>query len=196
MKTSIADDIPLLSGPVQLSHSIIRTFVRNGDRVVDATCGNGNDTCLLAELVGPQGTVWAFDIQKTALEETSVRLAALGLEKRVQLVHTGHEFMYEYVVPTVSAVVFNLGYLPGGDRSIITRPDTTLRALDQSLQLLSPGGILAVTVYSGHAGGAHEKSSVFTWAAALPQQAFHSWRMGQVNTPANAPSFILIQKAV
>lgn len=31
--------------------------------MVDATCGNGNDTLFLARIVGPSGTVYALDLQ-------------------------------------------------------------------------------------------------------------------------------------
>ena len=38
-------------------------FVRQGDTVVDATCGNGYDSKWLAQVVGPTGTLFAIDIQ-------------------------------------------------------------------------------------------------------------------------------------
>jgi SAM-dependent methyltransferase len=195
MNTEKTTDISLLRGPVSLSHLIIRQFVCTGDGVVDATCGNGNDTLLLAGLVGSSGTVWAFDIQEEAILATAERLGNNGMAERVQLIQAGHENLAELVAAPVSAVVFNLGYRPGGDRSIITRPETTLAALEQALQLLVPGGILAITVYPGHGGGESEERMVDKWAANLTQKAFHAWRMGQVNTTTDAPSFILIQRA-
>jgi len=195
MNTEQCTDIPLLRGPVALSHLILRHFVRSGDNVVDATCGNGNDTHLLAGLVGSQGTVWAFDIQEKALLATAERLAANGLAERARLILAGHETLSEHITAPVSAVVFNLGYLPSGDRSIITRPETTRSALEQAVQILANGGILAITVYPGHSGGKSEAGMIDEWSAALPQHEFHAWRMGQANTTADAPLFILIQKA-
>jgi predicted methyltransferase len=183
-----------LRGPALLSHLIIRSFLQAGDHAVDATCGNGHDTLLLADLVGASGKVWAFDIQDSAIQETAQKLCAAGLTDRVKLIHTGHELMAEHVTANITAVVFNLGYRPGGDHSIITRPETTLAAFDQALQLLLPSGILAVTIYPGHDGGASESHSIDVWAAHLEPGAFHVWRMGQLNTPTNAPYFILIQK--
>jgi glyoxylase-like metal-dependent hydrolase (beta-lactamase superfamily II) len=118
------------------------------------------------------------------------------VSEQVRLIHAGHETLAEQVTAPVSAVVFNLGYFPGGDRSIITRPETTLSALEQARRILAPGGILAITVYPGHNGGESEATVIGAWAARLSQKAFHSWRMGQVNTETTAPSFILIQKAV
>ena len=113
-------EIPL-RGPVPLAHLMLRQFVHTGDTVVDATCGNGNDTLLLAELVGATGRVWAFDIQATAIGHTARKLVDAGWAERAELVHGGHEAMAERVPDGVGAVVFNLGYLPGGDRTIITK---------------------------------------------------------------------------
>jgi SAM-dependent methyltransferase len=188
-------EMPALRGPVPLSHLFMRQFVRSGDHVIDATCGNGHDTLLLAELVGPGGRVWAFDIQQQAIDETGARLKSAGHIGSVQLIHAGHETIAEHCAKPVQAVIFNLGYLPGGDRAVITRPESTLAGLQQSLKILGPGGIAAMTIYPGHAGGIQERVLVEEWMTQLPPKLFHVWRMGQVNVPAEAPYFILIQKS-
>lgn len=186
--------IPPLRGPVPLAHLLLRHFVRSGDRAVDATCGNGNDTLLLAELVGAAGRVWAFDIQREAMEITASKLAANGFSDRVTLIAGGHETIAGQVDTPLSAVVFNLGYLPGGDRSLITRPETTGAALEQALDLLAPGGVVMLTVYPGHDGGDAERRLVEERASKLRAPLFHVWRMGQINVPAAAPYVILVQK--
>lgn len=184
---------PLLRGPVQLSHLLLGRFVYEGCRVVDATCGNGHDTLVLARLAGGTGRVWAFDIQEAALTATRLKLEEAGLDQRVRLVHAGHEQMGLHVGEAVHAVVFNFGYLPGGDRGIVTSLDTSLRALTIALGLLLPGGIVAAGVYPGHPGGADEGAAIEEWATTLPP-TFHAWRMGRLNTRSAAPYFILIQK--
>jgi len=196
MSHSPPDDIPLLRGPVPLSHLFIRRFVKHGDHVVDATCGNGHDTLLLAELAGPSGRVWAFDIQQQALETTAGRLAEAGGFDSVALVHAGHETMAEHCSGPIKAVVFNLGYLPGGDRTMVTRPESTLAALEQSLEFIEPGGVVIITLYPGHAGGQQERALLESRLAQLPPAGFHVWRMGQMNVPATAPYLILVQKSV
>ena len=188
-------DIPLLRGPVPLSHLLIRQFVRSGDRTIDATCGNGNDTVLLAELVGSTGRVWSFDIQQQAIAATTDKLADAGYANRVELVRAGHETIAEQCGNQVRAVVFNLGYLPGGDRTIVTQPESTLAALDQSLGILESSGVIVITLYPGHEGGQRESSALETRMALLPPAGFHVWRMGQTNVPAAAPYLVLIQKA-
>jgi tRNA A58 N-methylase Trm61 len=192
---STPDDMPLLRGPVPLAHLLIHRFVRPGDHVIDATCGNGHDTLLLAELAGSSGRVWAFDIQQEALEATAARLAETGHLDVVVLVHSGHEHMAEQCRGPVKAVVFNLGYLPGGDRTVITRPESTCAGVEQSLELLQPGGVVIITLYPGHEGGQQERTALETRLAHLPPAGFPVWRMGQINVPATAPYVILIQKA-
>jgi SAM-dependent methyltransferase len=196
MTDSSRFSMPALRGPVPLSHLLLHSFVRDGHGAVDATCGNGHDTLLLARLVGQGGHVWGFDIQQQALAETGRRLAEAELSSRVTLLHTGHEELARHVAVPVRVVLFNLGYRPGGDRTIITRPDTTGSALEQALRLLAPGGIIMVTVYPGHDGGAEERSTVEGWAAGLDPKACHSWRMGQTNVSPTAPYLLLIQKAL
>jgi len=189
------DDIPLLRGPVPLAHLFIRRFVKHGDHVVDATCGNGHDTLLLARSAGPAGRVWAFDIQDDAINRTAKVLAEAGVLHRVTILNTGHETMREHVAGPVKAIIFNLGYLPGGNRTVITRPDSTLAGLEQSLEILAPGGIVVITLYPGHEGGGQERTLLEEWTAQLTPGSFHVWRMGQMNVPAAAPYMILVQKA-
>ncbi len=194
MTTAPSPHTALLHGPTQLARLFMRRFVRQGDHAVDATCGNGHDTLLLAELVGPGGRVWAFDLQEEAIRQTADRLEKSGLSDRVELIRGGHERMADHVPIPVRAVIFNLGYRPGGDRDITTRPGTTLPALEQALRLLIPEGILAITVYPGHPGGAAEGGAVSSLISALDQRSFHVWRMAQANARENAPYFFLIQK--
>ena len=173
---------------------LLRQFVRPGDRVVDATCGNGKDTLLLAELVGPTGHVYALDIQPEALARTGQRLTDAELSSQVTLLNQGHELLATLVTSGITAVIFNLGWLPGGDHALITRPETTLPALEAALQLLCAGGLLAITCYPGHTGGHEETSSVLAWSASLAAHRFHVWRMGQYNVRDSAPFCLVIQK--
>lgn len=195
MTTAPTSKTTLLRGPVALSHLLLRNFVMPGDKVVDATCGNGHDTLLLAELAGPHGHVWGFDVQLQAVSHSARKLAEAGLSERVTLLHSGHETLAGFLAVPVRLVLFNLGYLPGGDRSLITRPETTVAAMNQSLELLLPGGLVLVTIYSGHSGGDDERESVEGWAAALDPKKYFSWRMGQVNVQQDAPYCIIVQKA-
>ncbi len=183
-----------LRGAVALSHLFLRERVRLGDAVADATCGNGRDTLLLAELVGAAGRVWSFDIQEEALRSTAAALEKQGLRERVELVAAGHERLGEFIRGPLRAAVFNLGYLPGGDKGMVTRPETTRPALDAALDLLAPGGLLLVAVYTGHPGALEEEDAVLSWACGLDPRAFHVWVSRQLNRPLTAPYLVFIEK--
>lgn len=183
-----------IRGAVSLAHYLLRERVKPGDRVLDATCGNGNDTLLLARLVGVDGTVWAFDIQSTALRETARLLEENGMLPRAILLEAGHERIAEFVNERLNAVVFNLGFLPGSDRSCITLPDTTIPALSQALEMLQQGGILLVALYPGHDGGDEEAAMVEEWGMGLNPSDYNVWRHRQLNRSLNAPYLIMVER--
>lgn len=183
-----------LRGAVALAHHFLRTVVRAGDRVVDATCGNGNDTLMLARLVGAGGRVWGFDLQEDAITATAALLVAHGCRAQVELTAAGHEQLLHFVREPVTAVVFNLGFLPGGDREIITRAETTVASLKQAVSLLVPGGMVTVAVYPGHPGGDEESVAVEQWVSGLPPETFNAWRSRQLNRSDSAPYLLLVER--
>jgi 16S rRNA C1402 N4-methylase RsmH len=173
-------------------------LLREGDRVVDATAGNGLDSLFLARQVGEGGRVYGFDIQQAALDSAAARLRAAGVESRVQLFRAGHQEMALHLPANIrggiKAVLFNLGYLPGGDKQIITRSGTTVAALNASLEWLAPDGVISVIAYTGHPGGRDEAEQVKAWASGLSAV----WEVTIEVPPSrngNAPEWILIQPA-
>ena len=138
-----------------------------GDVCVDATLGNGYDALFLAELVGEEGKVYGFDVQGEAIESSRVRLENAGVVERVVFHHRSHAEMGEVIEGEIKVVMFNLGYLPGGDHGVITRVDSTLAALAAGLALLEKEGLLSVVCYPGHAGGEVEAEKVVEWAERL-----------------------------
>jgi ubiquinone/menaquinone biosynthesis C-methylase UbiE len=192
---SVSPGLMGLRGAVALSHFFLLERVGPGDRVLDATCGNGNDTLLLARLVGKGGRVWAFDIQHCALEATRSQLSAAGCLEQTDLVESGHERVAEYVTEPLRAAVFNLGYLPGGDRNFATAATHTVAALRQAAELLLPGGIITVCIYTGHDGGPEEAAAVEEWSSSLTPRLFNAWRSRQPNRPDTAPYLLLIEKS-
>ena len=177
-----------------LAADALRQAVRPGDTVIDATMGNGHDTCLLAELVGEQGQVYAFDVQPQALSRTDEALRAAGLRERCRLILDGHEHAASHVTAPVRAAVFNLGWLPGSDKTVTTRWETTRTAIAACLSLLCPGGICSVCVYPGHAAGDEERRCLTEWLAALPPQEYNVLHQRFLNAGPGAPEHLLIQK--
>lgn len=148
-------------------HYFLKDYISEGDRCIDATAGNGNDTEFLSRLVGDCGKVYAFDIQEEALEHTRERLAGQGLEERSVLICDGHENMQKYVKEEVTAVVFNFGYLPGGDHEIATKADTSVRAVEQALELIKTDGVMSLCIYSGGDTGYEEKEKLLKYLKEL-----------------------------
>ena len=182
------------------AHLLADRAIRRGDLAVDATVGNGHDTLFLARSVGPGGRVIGFDIQQEALDETRRRIQADASDTSLRLIHAGHETMAthlgENAYGTVSAVMFNLGYLPGGDHSMTTTSETTWSALDASVKLLRPGGVITVVAYTGHEGGEEEAYAVESWASALPEASFRTLSYRFVNQPGDPPRLYAVEKRV
>lgn len=172
----------------------IENSINEGDVVVDATMGNGYDTKYLAEKVGDVGFVYSFDIQEAAIKSTRKKLEKSNLINRVNLILDGHENMDKYVKEEVSCVLFNLGYLPRADHNVITKPNTTIKAIEHSLKLLKPHGIISIAIYTGHEGGMEEKNSVYDFVKNLDQNEFNVLESGFINQINNPPQLILIEK--
>ena len=182
---------------VEFSHYLLARQINEGDFVIDATCGNGHDTGFLARLVGEFGKVLALDIQEDAIEATEMELKDRGLMEQVELRQADHSNLKgllktEELRP--KAIVFNLGYLPGGDKSVVTEAANTLPALEDSLELLGNGGILVVTAYPGHEEGLKERQEIEAWAAKLDYKAYNASHYRFINQEKNPPEVFVIQK--
>ena len=175
--------------PLEMAHDFLTQVIIKDDIVVDATMGNGHDTLFLAKLAKQ---VYAFDIQEQALEKTNQRLQAAGLTN-VQLILQGHETVDQFV-SELKAAIFNLGYLPSADKSIITRPHTTIEALEKLCHMLVRGGRIAIMIYYGHEGGDLEKDSVLNYVSQLPQQEYTSTIYRTLNQVNNPPFLVMIEK--
>jgi len=184
----------LLKSARFLAEECHREVLNPGDRVIDATMGNGQDTCALARLVGEAGKVIAFDVQEAAVEKTGKLLAQEGLLDRCELHCMGHEHVLHAVKEPVKLAVFNLGWLPGGDKSVTTQWETTRMAIEGCLQLLLPGGVCTVCAYPGHDEGSRELHELKTFLALLPPQAFNVLHQRFINAGTGAPECFILQR--
>ena len=186
----------LLKNSLFISHDLVSKVVQPGDIVVDATMGNGNDTFFLANLVGDDGKVYAFDVQQLAMDNTIKRLTEAAMLERVDLVLDGHQNIDKYVPQGIKAVMFNLGYLPKGDHSIGTRAETTIAAIEKSLNLLCKEGIVMLVIYYGGDSGFDEKNAVMEYFKTLDCKKYsvlvHDF-VNQVNCP---PIAVCIEKMI
>lgn len=179
--------------PTELLHLLLKSEIVAGDFVIDATAGNGHDTVLLAKAVGESGQVLSIDIQQQAIIATAARLESEGLNNRVKLHQGCHADLAEMAgSQSPRAIVFNLGYLPGGDHALITRTESTLKALASASEILMPGGVLAVVCYPGHDGGDAEAAAVEKFIASLA--AHRTARYSMLATGKPAPFLLLSRK--
>lgn len=153
---------------LSLVHQQLQQFIRSGDFVIDATAGNGKDTAFLCTLVGNGGKVLAFDIQQQAVDNTKKRLQETGWQNIGTVVLDSHANMAQYAEPgTVDCIVFNLGWLPGGDHAIFTHADSTIAAIKAGLELLRDGGLMCVSIYYGGASGYEERDTLLQYVKTI-----------------------------
>ncbi|WP_026866680.1 class I SAM-dependent methyltransferase [Jeotgalicoccus marinus] len=168
----------------------IEEIIEPTDLVVDATCGNGHDSHFLSSLV-PKGTVYSFDIQKDAILKAKEKYPA----PNIHFIQDGHENVDQYIQENIKAAIFNLGYLPGGNKSITTIPETTVTALNKLFTLLSVGGRIAIVVYHGHESGKIERDQLINELSKWPQDTCQVLEYKYINQKNHAPFLLLIEKS-
>ena len=179
-----------------LAHQVIAEHVRPGDFCIDATAGRGRDTVFLCELVGETGKVLAFDIQEEAVASTCALLREKGLSDRAQVVLDSHSHMDQYAPPeSVDCIVFNFGYLPGGDHTIFTRSETSIAAIEQGLKLLKPNGLMSLCIYYGGDSGYAEKDALLAYLKTIDSKRYTVVVCSFYNRPNDPPIPAFITRA-
>jgi SAM-dependent methyltransferase len=183
---------------VNEAHKIIARHLSAGGLAIDATTGNGYDSVFLAQRVGNEGHVFGFDIQKTAITVTRKRLQQALLLHRVTLFQAGHEnlaiLLSDEVICKINAICFNLGYLPGTDKKIITHKQTTTPALAAACQFLATSGCITIIAYPGHTGGEEETAAIHAFCKQLDCKLFEVDIITVANCENLPPTLFVITK--
>ncbi|MDO5359916.1 MAG: class I SAM-dependent methyltransferase [Jeotgalicoccus sp.] len=169
--------------------TFIEEVVKAEDILVDATCGNGHDSSFLARLA-PDGHVYSFDVQADAINSAKEKYN----KPNISFIHDGHENISNYISSPVKAGIFNLGYLPGGDKSITTAYDTTITAINDLFNLLTAGGRIVIVVYHGHDSGKVERDALLETLSAWPQDKAQVLQYQYINQKNSAPFLLVIEK--
>lgn len=172
----------------------ILRHLHEGDVAVDFTMGNGHDTEFLSKTVGESGRVYAFDIQKDAVESTRKHLAEAGCPRNYTLINASHHLVLDYVKEPIKAGMFNLGWLPGGDKSITTMRETTMPAIEAAISLLGSDAILNIAVYPGHPEGDAEGHMIDEYLRTISRFKLSATKVQIVNSPASPYFFMLETK--
>ena len=175
-----------VSGVTELSHDIIEKYVLNKNIAVDCTLGNGHDTDFLYPLFNK---VYAFEIQKDPAENYLKK----NIEN-VEVINDGHENINKYIEDQVDCFMYNLGYLPGGDKEITTKVSTTLESIKIATSILSEGGIITIAIYSGHNEGMDEKTCILEYVKSLPKNKYGVMLHQFINRNNEPPCLLVIEK--
>jgi len=169
------------------AHELLSGFDFSDDLCVDMTVGRGNDTLFLSKIARK---VIGFDIQEIAIQETSYLLKENNVDN-VELYLDSHHHIDNYVSTKIGCMIYNLGYLPKGDKIILTDGETTIESLRKGLTLLRSGGRCVITVYQKHPG--NEANIVQHFVSNLPSKEFDVTKWSILNKEL-APYIIIIDK--
>lgn len=184
-----------INNTIKITRDIIYKNVKEGQTVLDCTVGNGNDTILLAKMVGNTGIVYGFDVQREALEITLEKLTCENIDDRVKLIEDSHANIDFYIDKKLDFIIYNLGYLPKGNKNIKTTKETTLISLNKSINLLNENGLMLITCYVGHDGGLEEKEAVELFLSNLNQKQFNSIKYDFINQKNFPPILFGVEKS-
>lgn len=190
---------PLFQNHLDLVHNYLSRVLKKGDCAIDATCGNGHDTLFLVEqcLTENEGYILSMDIQRDALQAAEKKISEFfpkEIEKRVTFFHGCHSnFPITLIKNPIKAIVYNLGYLPGGDKSITTHANTTIQSIEAACDLIDNNGIISITCYPGHPEGLIEEELILNYISKLSSFdwncCYHQWPNRR-----KSPSLVLLQK--
>src|SRR5699024_462449 len=188
----------MTKGILQFAHQLLKNTIQEGDTIIDATCGNGHDTVFLSKLAGKSGHVFGFDIQTEAITHTAKRLQEQSPHKNTILIQDSHSNFLHHIpvdkLTRLGGAIFNLGYLPGGDKQLITKSDSTITAIEGIMTHLQPKGIIVLVIYHGHKGGKEEMQAIMKYARLLDQKQFAALYYGYINQKHNPPFILAIEK--
>jgi methylase of polypeptide subunit release factors len=182
----------------EISHGMVRERLQSGDIAIDATLGNGHDCLFLAACVGETGHIYGFDIQRQAIESSRQRLQQQQLDSRTTLIQANHADMREFIPAKfqgqIAVIMFNLGYLPGTDKTVMTQTHSTLQAITVACDLLAGRGVITVMAYPGHKGGDEETLKLQSWLQELDSAKFSVDTVFSQNHQEHAPRLFVLQK--
>lgn len=189
---------------VQFQHIFWDEQLKSAKTIIDATAGNGHDLLYLANHCRPGATIWGLDKQPEAIEASTKRLQTECKRTDIEycLVQGKHEDILantakdsddSSVIESIDLLIFNLGYLPGSDHSMMTQAGSTIQAIKGGLGLLNPKGLITVVTYPGTPEGEQENRAVREFLTSLPQKQHDSATWELINQ-ANKPPILYIIK--
>ena len=178
---------------LEIEKNFLIPHIKKGGVAVDFTMGNGHDTLWLSEAMGEGGKVYAFDIQPQAVQNTEALLKEKAPAENYQLILDSHSNVLNYVHEKICIGMFNLGFLPGANKAITTKRDTTMEAVRAAISLLDRDGALLIAVYPGHEEGTIEGQLIEKELETLDRRELCASKFKIVNSPTS-PFFFLVER--
>lgn len=169
-----------------LAHHIIKNFLNKKIVAIDATLGNGHDTDFLSEHFDQ---VYSFDIQSVSCDNYRNKS-----KENVTVICDSHTQFQKYINNQVDCIIYNLGFLPGGNKKITTLHNTTLESISVGLNILNHGGIMAICIYKGHNEGKLEETCILEYLERLNKCDYGVMTHTYLNRSKTSPSLIIIEK--
>ena len=180
----------IINNPVKLSHYLIENRVENNIKACDMTAGNGKDSKFILDKKNPK-ILYAFDIQKLSQERCK---NLIGQRENFKFILDDHKNIEKYIGEKIDLFIYNLGFLPRGDKSITTNYESVIKSLESALNLLNKNGLILITFYPGHETGRDEAFHVGNFLKNLDQKKFQLIKYDFYNQINNPPFLISIRK--
>ena len=168
----------------------MQSYVENAEVAVDMTVGNGFDSKNILEILKPK-KLYCFDIQQGALDNSKKLLEDFS---NYELILENHRDFDKYVKENIDFAMYNLGYLPKGDKNITTNAVDVEESLKKLLEKLNKNGVIFITFYIGHLCGQIESAEISRVLKNLEQKEFTVLKFLFENQKNNPPYVVMIQK--
>lgn len=178
----------------QIIGKVVSEFIKPGFICIDGTIGNGNDSLRLLELLKGEGYLYGFDIQKVAIDNTLKLIKENLTVDNYDLILDSHSNLDKYIDTEIDFYIMNLGYLPGGNKSLTTKSKTTISFLDKANSILKSSGLGIIVFYVGHEAGLIEAREVYKHLKNYNQKDFNILHLDFMNQRNNPPEIVIIER--
>lgn len=168
---------------------LIENYIKKASVAIDMTCGNGIDSKLILDSFDIK-KLYCFDIQQQALDNTKNLLKNY---RNYEIILDNHKNFDKYIKENVDFAIYNLGYLPRGDKEITTNYIDVEESLNKLLNKLNKNAVIIITFYPGHLSGKIESKEVLTFLKKLNQKQYMILKFTFENQKNNPPFVVMIQ---
>ena len=180
----------IINNTKNLIEFFMGSYIKDVKVAVDMTVGNGFDSKNILEIVKPK-KLYCFDIQQEALDNSKNLLKDFS---NYELILDNHRNFDKYVKDYVDFAIYNLGYLPNGDKLITTNSVDVEESVRKLLDKLNSKGVIFITFYIGHLCGQIESAEMSSFLKTIDQKDYTVLKFTFENQKNLPPYVVMIQK--